>query len=129
MGGIVSSLVSGLNREPIGLHRTDGCGGSSGFLENVGALKISPAATERLQRRTSKQHQSPAHIAAVPLFMSATPLAVYTLVGLSSPALAATALCFVVSLIVQGRRPKLESTPPEPCKGGLDCSLRLFGER
>ncbi|MGH9845616.1 MAG: carboxymuconolactone decarboxylase family protein [Blastocatellia bacterium] len=69
------------------------------------------------------------HLVAVPLFMSATLLAVYALVGLSLPALAAAAICFLVSLILQGRGHKLEAKVPEPFKGGLDFIVRLFAEQ
>ena len=69
------------------------------------------------------------HLVAVPLFMSATLLAVYALVRLSLPTFAAAALCFLVSLIFQGRGHKLELTQPEPFKDGLDFLLRLFAEQ
>jgi hypothetical protein len=69
------------------------------------------------------------HLVAVPLFMSATLMTVYAMVGLSLPALAAAALCFIASLIIQGRGHKLEATPPEPFNGGLDFILRLFAEQ
>jgi len=69
------------------------------------------------------------HIVAVPLFMAATMLAVYALVRFTLPALAGAALCFLVSLILQGRGHKLEATAPEPFKGGLDFILRLFAEQ
>jgi hypothetical protein len=69
------------------------------------------------------------HIVAVPLFMSATLLAVYALVRLSLPALAGSALGFLISLILQGRGHKLEATQPEPFKGSLDFILRLFAEQ
>ena len=69
------------------------------------------------------------HLIAVPLFMSATLLAVYALVRLSLPALAGAAVCFLISLILQGRGHRLEATAPEPFKGGLDFILRLFAEQ
>jgi hypothetical protein len=69
------------------------------------------------------------HLVAVPLFMSATLLAVYALVSFSLPALAGAALCFLVSLILQGSGHRLEATAPEPFKGGLDFILRLFAEQ
>jgi hypothetical protein len=69
------------------------------------------------------------HIVAVPLFMSATLLALYSLIRFSLPTLAGAALCFLVSLILQGRGHKLEATAPEPFKGGLDFILRLFAEQ
>jgi len=61
--------------------------------------------------------------------MSATLLAFYALVRLSVPALAGAAVCFLVSLILQGRGHNLEATAPEPFKGGLDFILRLFAEQ
>ena len=39
------------------------------------------------------------------------------------------AIVFLVSLIFQGRRHKLETTQPEPFKDGLDFVLRLFAEQ
>jgi hypothetical protein len=69
------------------------------------------------------------HIVAVPLFMAATLLTVYALVRFSLPALVGGALCFLVSLILQGHGHKLEAMPPEPFKGGLDFILRLFAEQ
>lgn len=69
------------------------------------------------------------HIVAVPLFMLATLLAVYSLIMFSLPTLAGATLCFLVSLILQGRGHKLEATAPEPFKGGLDFILRLFAEQ
>jgi hypothetical protein len=69
------------------------------------------------------------HIVAVPLFMAATLLAVYALVRFSLPALFWAALCFLVSLILQGRGHKLEAKAPEPFKGGSDFILRLFAEQ
>ena len=69
------------------------------------------------------------HLVAVPLFMASTLLAVYALVRLSLPILAAAAFCFLVSLILQGRGHKLEETAPEPFKGSLDFILRLFAEQ
>src|SRR5215813_465486 len=69
------------------------------------------------------------HLIAVPLFMASTLLAVYALVRLSWPILAAAAFFFLVSLILQGRGHKLEATAPEPFKGGLDFILRLFAEQ
>ncbi len=66
---------------------------------------------------------------AVPIFMSATLVAVYALVGFSLPALAAATLCFLASLILKGRGRKLEATEPEPFEGGLYFILRLFAER
>ena len=68
------------------------------------------------------------HIIAVPLFMAATLLAVYALVRFSLPAIAGAALCFLVSLILQGRGHKLEATAPEPFKGGLDFILVIKPE-
>ena len=69
------------------------------------------------------------HLIAVPLFMSATLLAIYALVGFSFSALAGAALGFLVSLIIQGRGHKLEATQPEPFKGGSDFIVRLFAEQ
>jgi uncharacterized membrane protein YGL010W len=69
------------------------------------------------------------HIVAVPLFMSATLLAVYSLIRFSLPTLAGAALCSLVSLILQGRGHKLEAKAPEPFKGGLNFILRLFAEQ
>jgi hypothetical protein len=69
------------------------------------------------------------HIVAVPLFMSATLLAVYSLIRFSLPTLAGAALCVLLSLILQGRGHKLEAKAPEPFKGGLDFILRLFAEQ
>jgi hypothetical protein len=69
------------------------------------------------------------HLVAVPLFMSSTLLAVYALVRFSLPALAGAALCYLLSLILQGRGHRLEATAPEPFKGGLDFILRLFAEQ
>jgi len=69
------------------------------------------------------------HIVAVPIFMAATMLAVYALVRFTLPALAGAALCFLVSLILQGRGHKLEVTAPEPFTGSLDFILRLFAEQ
>jgi hypothetical protein len=66
---------------------------------------------------------------AVPIFMSATLVAVYAPVRFSLPALATATLCFLASLILQGRGHKLEATAPEPFKGGLDFILRLFAEQ
>ncbi|MFN0124795.1 MAG: Mpo1-like protein [Blastocatellia bacterium] len=69
------------------------------------------------------------HIVAVPLFMTATLLAVYGLVGLSLPAIAAAVPCFLVSLILQGRGHKLEATAPEPFRGSLNFIVRIFAEQ
>src|SRR5262247_816030 len=69
------------------------------------------------------------HIVAVPLFISATLLAVYALIRFSLSALAVAALCFLVSLILQGRGHRLEAAAPEPFKDGLDFILRLFAEQ
>ena len=69
------------------------------------------------------------HIVAVPIFMSATLLAVYALVRLSLLALLAATFCFLISLIMQGRGHKLEVTQPEPFKGVFDFILRLFAEQ
>lgn len=81
----------------------------------------------------SAAHQNRAnlllHLVAVPLFMSATLLAVYALVEFSLTALVGAALGFLVSLMAQGRGHKLEATPPEPFKGVSDFILRLFAEQ
>jgi Protein of unknown function (DUF962) len=69
------------------------------------------------------------HLVAVPLFMSATLLAVYALVEFSLKALVGAALGFLVSLMAQGLGHRLEATPPEPFRGVFDFILRLFAEQ
>ena len=69
------------------------------------------------------------HLVAVPLFMSATILAFYALVRFSLPALAGAAVCFLVSLILQGHGHRMEATAPEPFNGGSDFIFRLFAEQ
>jgi uncharacterized membrane protein YGL010W len=69
------------------------------------------------------------HVVGVPLFMLATILGVYAVVRLSQSALGAAVVCFVISLILQGRGHKLEAVQPEPFKGGFDFIFRIFSEQ
>ena len=69
------------------------------------------------------------HIVAVPLFMVATVSALYALVRLSFFAVVLSVLCFMVSLIMQGRGHAFEPLRPEPFRGSLDFACRIFAEQ
>lgn len=68
------------------------------------------------------------HLIAVPLFMYATVLLLYSLFFLSFWALLGAIVCLAVSLALQGRGHRLEQTQPAPFKNRADFVWRLITE-